>query len=255
MNPSNPAAIFSMLALLLIIGSLSLSPIPQPESYHQFADQYSFWGIPNTLNVISNFSFFAVGLYGLLCRPRFSLGRYILLGLITFLIGLILVSFGSAYYHWSPSSKTLLWDRLPMSITFMGISFGLIIAQTKTRSPILLYFVLHLVAVGTTFYWYLFNDLRFYIMCQLFPLLLLLFSAVRLRSYPLSKNLGYCALAYIAAKVCEYYDTEIFELSAQWISGHTMKHITAAIGGFFILRFFLFIKPLELKAISEHGGE
>ena len=38
-----------------------------------------------------------------------------------FFIGVFLVGPGSAYYHWAPSNATLVWDRLPMTIAFMGL--------------------------------------------------------------------------------------------------------------------------------------
>ena len=49
----------SLAALLL------LPPIPQDQSYHQFADQRTLFGIPNFWNVVSNLPFIAVGAVGL----------------------------------------------------------------------------------------------------------------------------------------------------------------------------------------------
>ena len=45
-------------------GLLLLSPIPQDQSYHQFADQRTIFGIPNFWNVVSNIPFLAVGAAG-----------------------------------------------------------------------------------------------------------------------------------------------------------------------------------------------
>src|SRR5207248_2745019 len=42
-----------------------LPPIPQPASYHQFADQRAWLGIPNFGEVASNLAFAVVGLAGL----------------------------------------------------------------------------------------------------------------------------------------------------------------------------------------------
>jgi hypothetical protein len=44
---------------------LLLPPIPQDQSYHQFADQRTIFGIPNFWNVVSNLPFLAVGAAGL----------------------------------------------------------------------------------------------------------------------------------------------------------------------------------------------
>jgi hypothetical protein len=44
---------------------LRLHPIPQPPSYHNFADQRAWLGIPNFGNVASNLAFAVVGVWGL----------------------------------------------------------------------------------------------------------------------------------------------------------------------------------------------
>ena len=48
-----------------LTGLLLLLPIPQDQSYHQFADQRTILGIPNFWNVVSNLPFLAVGAGGL----------------------------------------------------------------------------------------------------------------------------------------------------------------------------------------------
>ena len=42
-----------------------LPPMAQPQSYHDFADQRTLWGIPHALNVLSNLPFVVVGLDGI----------------------------------------------------------------------------------------------------------------------------------------------------------------------------------------------
>ena len=42
-----------------------MNSLAQPQSYHDFADQRTLWGIPHTLDVMSNLAFIAVGLWGL----------------------------------------------------------------------------------------------------------------------------------------------------------------------------------------------
>src|SRR5690242_1013574 len=52
-------------ALLLGIVALLLHPIPQPVSYHNFADHRAWLGIPNFGDVVSNVPFAVLGLLGL----------------------------------------------------------------------------------------------------------------------------------------------------------------------------------------------
>ncbi|KAH7366321.1 hypothetical protein KP509_18G072600 [Ceratopteris richardii] len=94
--------------------------IPQDPSYHDFADQRNFIGIPNTLNVISNFPYLVIGLLGfLLCLHPTYLGlssKGEVWGFAIFHIGILATAFGSGYYHWNPNNSTLVWDRLPVSV-------------------------------------------------------------------------------------------------------------------------------------------
>src|SRR6202030_1202754 len=62
---------FGLLAVSLG-GLVLLPPIPQDQSYHQFADQRTIFGIPNFWNVVSNLPFLAAGAAGVggcLVRP------------------------------------------------------------------------------------------------------------------------------------------------------------------------------------------
>jgi hypothetical protein len=34
---------------------------------------------------------------------------------------------------------------------------------------------------------------------------------------------------YALAKICEHFDHQIFQLSAHWVSGHTLKHLVASL--------------------------
>lgn len=238
------------LALILTLGAYALPKIPQPQSYHHFADQAARWGIPHASNVLSNLAFLLVGLYGVFKRPRYTHGRDVLLGLVTFWVGIFLIALGSSYYHWAPSNETLLWDRLPMSMAFMGVSFSLIVAQGKVRLYIIPYLIMEALGVGSTLYAHFAGDLSFYAMCQAFPLLLAVISAIRLWPMSGTKDLLWGFFAYGLAKVSEYYDLELYELSGALVSGHTVKHILAALGAFFVLRFFLLLKPAEALEVS-----
>ena len=229
------------------MGAAALPRIPQAQSYHQFADQVSAWGVPHAANVLSNLAFLCVGLYGVIKRPRFALGADVLLGLVTFWVGIFLVTAGSAYYHWAPSDATLVWDRLPMSLAFMGVSFSLIAAQARLKAYALPYLALELLGLAATLYAHFFDDLSFYLMCQVYPLLLALSAAVRLRALPGSRDLLWAFVAYGVAKLTEYADRGIYSVSGEVVSGHTLKHLLAAVGAFFVLRFFLNLKPSEAR--------
>jgi hypothetical protein len=100
-------------ALLVLIFFVIVPPIAQDEAYHMFADSRTLCDIPNFWNVISNLPFAAVGILGL-WKLRGLADRVLF-------TGVLLTFFGSAYYHLAPSDARLVWDRLPMTITFMSL--------------------------------------------------------------------------------------------------------------------------------------
>lgn len=218
---------------------LFVDPIAQDPNYHQFADARAFFGIPNFANVISNILFVAFGGIGL-AKISFSSTVIFLPPLkkmYWFLfLGIFLTGFGSAYYHWNPSNGSLVWDRLPMAIAFMAL-FSIIIGEQigqdlaqKVFGPLLIF------GVFSIAYWFFteqkgMGDLRIYVLVQflpimLIPLLILLYSS----PYNNSTAIWLAILMYALAKVFELSDAFIYELGLGF-SGHSVKHIFAALGG------------------------
>jgi hypothetical protein len=112
---------------LLASNGCTKSSTTGSESYHRFADQRTFFGVPNFWNVVSNLPFIAVGAVGLQRFRRNSAAFVIFLG--TFVTG-----FGSTYYHWDPSDRILFWDRLPMTLCFMGILTAVVEERVNAKA-------------------------------------------------------------------------------------------------------------------------
>ena len=107
-------------AAVAIIGAFLLDPIPQDPAYHAFADDTRLFGVPNFWNVATNLPFLFIGLLGLARVQRLS-EAMLDLHYRVFCTGVALVALGSAYYHFEPSTPTLVWDRLPMPVAFMAV--------------------------------------------------------------------------------------------------------------------------------------
>jgi len=218
-------------AFVATAGTLLVPRIPQDPSYHLFADTRTIAGIPNFWNVISNAPFALVGVYGLTRTPRL-LSRSLWPGYIVFCVAVIGVCFGSAYYHYAPSTPALVWDRLPMSIAFMAV-FTLVLGDRVNPAfgrtllgPLLI------IGAASVFYWAWterqgVGDLRPYALVQFLPLLLI---ALMLWLYPGSREstawLWWSFLMYFLAKVAELFDVPVYH--AIGLSGHTMKHLLSA---------------------------
>ena len=234
-----------LLLLIICVGVLLyINPIPQDLEYHNFADQRSFFGIPNFWNVMSNLPMFFLGAYGTWLsvrhwsqRPDWA-SRWIP---VILCVGIFLACFGSAYYHWAPDNNTLVWDQLPMTFMFMPI-FALIIYDfIGKKEGQIAFLVLLPLGMLSVFYWQYTEsigagDLRLYAFVQFFPMLIapfILWLFPRKTSYV--KYVVYVIILYSLAKVVEHFDDAIFEIIGFW-SGHTIKHLFGAVSLFFVLK-------------------
>lgn len=252
-----------ILALITIMAGNALAflpRIPQSADYHNFADQRAFLGVPNFLNVISNLPFLAVGMWGLIRiferrdseMPMFispaERWPYAILAL-----GVVLTCFGSSYYHWAPDNARLVWDRLPMTLGFMSLLSALIMERIHLRAGLFALVPLLLLGLASVVLWYESElrgagDLRFYLMVQFYTLALVmlilwLFPARYSRGGDLLVAMGF----YVLAKICEEFDHPIFNLG-HIVSGHTLKHLAAAFGIYWIFRMLVLRKTIVAAA-------
>ena len=225
-------------AIAAVVAVALHAPIAQPAGYHLFADQRMILGIPNLWNVVSNLGFLAVGWAGSVALatstpagallPLRALYRW-------FFAGAILVAIGSAYYHWSPNDQTLVWDRLPMTVSFMAF-FSIIVGEhLSIRAGRALLYPLMAIGFASVIYWHLSEnagrgDLRPYLVVQflpmaLVPLIMLLFPA----RYSHGRLIWGLLAAYALAKLFEIADEQVYAFT-HFISGHTLKHFAAAFG-------------------------
>ncbi|MEW8693186.1 MAG: ceramidase domain-containing protein [Candidatus Thiodiazotropha endolucinida] len=227
-------AVLAFLLLFPLIPLLIIDPIPQDVAYHHFVDTGRFLGVPNFFDVISNLTFLLVGAVGIAFCLKNHTGPGHSAWLVLF-IGVSLVSFGSIYYHWSPSNETLVWDRIPMSVGFMGLLTALLIEYVHSRLSCLL-IPLVIVGIGSVLYGYFFEDLRLYVWVQFIPLLTLPFFMTLFSSRFTHQGLLFSALLlYALAKGAEAYDVAVFQMTGEVVSGHTVKHLLAAASCYTIL--------------------
>ncbi|MES2206200.1 MAG: ceramidase domain-containing protein [Pseudomonadota bacterium] len=213
-------------------------PIAQDISYHYFADARELFHIPNCLNTVSNVFFILVGVIGLIDLRRFTAERYLVSFKIAYIIlflGSILVGFGSGYYHLYPNNNTLIWDRLPMTLTFMAL-FSIVVAEfvSLNLGKKMFWPVICLGAISVI-YWavtetYHVGDLRPYVIIQFLPMLVIPIILLAFQS-TFTPIYGYWLLflCYLLAKLTEHFDVGIYHFLG-FISGHSVKHILAACG-------------------------
>ena len=172
-----------------------------------------------------------------------------------FFLGTALLFPGSAYYHLAASDSTLAWDRLPMTLAFMAV-FAIIIGEhVSPRLGIRLLLPLLLFGALSVVYWRGTDsgnggDLRLYVLVQYLPMLLIPAIALLYRSALVPTSYLWALLgSYGVAKALEFLDAPIFRFTG-FVSGHTLKHVAAALGVYFLFLGFIRRRPVQDEPAS-----
>ena len=243
----NRLGLLILAALVIAVTALIFSrpPIPQPASYHDFADQRTFFGVRNFMDVASNLAFLFVGVWGLLLVAGRGSSSGFIAGsekwaYAVFFLGVALTFFGSSYYHLHPANATLVWDRLPMTLGFMAIVAVMVAERISARAGVLSLLPLVIAGAVSVMYWrwteaHGHGDLRPYYLVQFGSLLAVLVMLIAFRArYTKTWCVAIALALYVGAKMLESFDPEIYALG-HFVSGHTLKHLAAAGAAYFIL--------------------
>jgi hypothetical protein len=255
------------LALIIAVSLLSvtvlcfLPPIPLGPGYHDFTDRRIFLQIPNYLDVLSNIPFMIVGLWGLLwllrrsSKPSFAVEQE-RIPYFVFFAGVALTGAGSFWYHMAPDDNRLPWDLMPMTCSFMSILASIIMERISVKAGLRVLLPLLVFGVASVAYWYLterqgHGDYRFYLFVQFFPpLLIALIIALFPARYTGTRYLVVAFIFFVLAKLFELFDKQIYSFT-RMISGHSLKHITAGVACYWILR--MLQKRRALPGLGEDG--
>jgi hypothetical protein len=217
---------------------------PQDQRYHCFVDDRLWRGVPNAHNVLSNLGILLVGGWGsllVLGRSGRNATGELWIPYLVFFFGVFLTSFGSAWYHWQPDNHSLVWDRLPMTVMFMGfftVAIGELISPRAARALLL---PLLIIGFTSVIYWIQTEDaqsgdLRLYGLVQFLPPLLVVLMLFLFPRPPgfLSCIVGLLAF-FVLAKLFEHYDEAVFQALNEVVAGHAIKHLCAAIAPVFLI--------------------
>jgi hypothetical protein len=200
-------------------------------TYHLFADTRKLCGINYCYDTLSNLPFLMVGFQLLLNKER---NTDINMRLIS--IGSILVFFGSSYYHLMPNDARLLWDRLPISLVFSGVLMYSIhkndlIKLEFIKSSNICYVIFSILSVLVWYVGSLYGKsiLSPYVFIQFGGILLLAYIYKFGKNKEFNRRILQILIWYILAKIFEHYDEQVYILSNYILSGHTIKHVLAAI--------------------------
>jgi hypothetical protein len=244
-----------------------LPRIAQDPAYHRFADKRTLWGVPNGLDVWSNLAFPLVGLWGLIRVVSAPAGgaddpftdpreRW---PFAVVCVGVALTGLGSAWYHAAPDNARLVWDRLPMTLVFMGMLSAVVVERVSVAAGLVLLPVFLASGLSSIEYWRASEaagagDLRPYVLVQFFPalaipLMLWLFPA----RYTRGGDIVVVLVIYGAAKIFEVLDGPIFAMGGV-VSGHTLKHLMAALACWWLIRGTMARRPSRRVLEQETTG-
>ncbi len=232
--------------IILLILAIFLPSIQQDQNYHNFADQRALFGVNNAFDTLSNLAFIIVGILGLF---NFYNNKFIKISnsfsviLNLFFISIILTGLGSGYYHLSPNDFTLVFDRLALTLVFTFILAMLANVRISERSGFHTLAELIILAPLTVLIWNYNGNLTPYAVLQFGGIIIIVLTLLLTKPQKQSPCFASLIILYGFAKLAEFYDVEIFKLSQNLISGHTLKHLIGAIA------VLIFISPLKVKKI------
>lgn len=248
--------------LLCIAAALLLPAVPQSLEYHDFADRRDLWGIANFLDVASNLGFLIVGIAGLFivfggrARFEFESERW---PYAVFFLGALLTALGSGYYHLAPDNESLFWDRLPMTIAFMGLVSSQIVDRINIRAGLALLVPMLLLGAASVIYWRVTeragvgNVLPYGILQGYSVIIVLLLAMLSPSRYTRGNDLYWVFGWYVLSKLLETFDAEVLHLG-NVISGHTLKHLAAALAGGMVCYMLMHRTLKEPEASREPSG-
>jgi hypothetical protein len=228
-------------AAALMLLAVLLPPLPQWPDFHDFADRRMLAGIPYAMDVLSNLPFLLFGVWGLwrLGRqpragsPRDAMWRRCA---AVFFAALAATAAGSAWYHLAPNDDGLLVDRACIVVAFAAVLALQAAERVSARAAAATLAAVLAAGLASLAWWRLHDDLRGYGVLQFGGMALVCVLAL-LRPHGDTPRVqwGWLIAAHAVAKLFELGDHAVFAWTHQLISGHTLKHLLAALAAWPVL--------------------
>ncbi|MDP3229682.1 MAG: hypothetical protein Q8N13_17160 [Acidovorax sp.] len=222
-----------LLGVVALLALAVFGPVlPASAHQHGFADQRALWGIPCAMDVLSNLPFAIAGVWGLWALRSLApvaLDRTSRVLAALFFAGLLCTAIGSSVYHWQPLDAGLLWDRLGMVLPFAGLLGLAAASRVSERAGRATAGAVLLAGPVAVLWWSHTGNLMPWAVVQLGGMLVVLaLACLPRRDGALAVHLGAVIGLYAVAKLFEAADHAVFDATAQWLSGHSIKHVLAA---------------------------
>lgn len=242
-------------ALTALVLALFGPHVAQHAQYHAFADQRGWHGLPCAMDVLTNLPFAVAGWLGLgrvwQVRAQRGLDARWQLAAV-FFGGLLLTAAGSGYYHWQPDNAGLAWDRLGMVVAFAGLLGMAVADRVSLRSGVATVAATLLAGTAAVLVWTVSGNLLPWVVVQGGGMALVLVLALR---QPLFDGWGLPLLAvvvlYTLAKLLELGDHTVFAWTDGLVSGHSLKHLAAALAAWPVLEVMHNHTPFKAHRVAK----
>jgi hypothetical protein len=246
--------LFTLLLLTLVACFGPALPAADVAIAAVFADGRNWHGLPNAMDVLSNLPFLLIGGWGLYRLHRIDRTHQAALAVFPlappandppdntldcawlFFAGLIATAVGSAFFHLVPDAPRLAADRAGMAVAFAGLIGMEVCERVSQRAgwPAA-WFVLAAGLLSAEVFHESGNVLPWAIVQFGGMALVLTLALARPMPHAVGLRLGAVIFFYVLAKAFELGDHAIYEATQHRVSGHTLKHLTAALAGLPVL--------------------
>jgi hypothetical protein len=220
----------------------------------ELVDDRTLFGVANFWNVASNVPFLLVGAWGLRVIAHAKPGTFVYpeerWAYVACFTAVALIAFGSTYYHLAPLDDRLMWDRLPISLGFMALLSAVIAERISVRVGLQLLAPLLVAGAASVLYWR-WSGLRGaenilpYAIVQYGGIAAIVAIVALFPSrYTRGADIMVAVALYALAKLFEMLDAQIYALG-HLLSGHTLKHLLAALAVWWLLRMLQLRAPLS----------
>ncbi|HYW57094.1 MAG TPA: hypothetical protein VE934_09040 [Polaromonas sp.] len=244
--------------VLALLAAAIFGPfVAQPGHLHGFADQRSWWGIACTMDVLSNLPFALWGVLGLAClvwkKRDVSVAQKAMAAL--FFVGLLVTAGASSWYHWQADDAGLAIDRLGMVLAFAGL-LGLAAAdRISSRAGMVLGLAVLVLGPLSVAVWFASGNVLAWAALQFGGMALVLWLAcVKPVPGALAVRWGWVIVIYAIAKLFEQTDEAVYALSAQLVSGHSIKHVIASFAAVPVIAAILDVGKNRAESASPFRG-
>ncbi len=264
-------ALLAALVLLSLVAILGPA-MPTPEAVAQpFADGRAWGGLPNAMDVLSNLPFAVLGAWGLRRLHRLDLAHQreqrpsagtwppppeppanALDCAWLFFAGLLVTAAGSVFFHLEPDALRLAADRAGMAVAFAGlIGFAVCERVSQRAGWPAAWFTLAAGLLAVAVFHETGNVLPWAVLQFGGVLLVLVLSLARPVHGAIGLKLGWVIFFYGLAKLFELSDQALYEATQHLISGHSLKHLAAALAA---LPVFQALGLMTRKSLRHNRG-